>query len=208
MDTEDGLASRILLGTGVTANALLQLMDELIYPGVGVAVMEEEGTTPKLEQLLEQAQRECAVCGMEQVGTEHLLLAMLKMQDCAGARLLNSLQINPQKLFSEIISAMGKEGVAYKEEFSNRGRKKNTAGEMPFLKQYARDLTQMALDDRMDPVIGRENEIQRMIQILSRRTKNNPCLIGEPGVGKTAIVEGLAQRIAEAWCRIPSRIRE
>ena len=86
VDTEDGLASRILLGTGVTANALLQLMDELIYPGVGVAVMEEEGTTPKLEQLLEQAQRECAVCGMEQVGTEHLLLAMLKMQDCAGAK--------------------------------------------------------------------------------------------------------------------------
>lgn len=196
VDTEEGLASRILQGTGVTSDALLQLMDELIYPGVGVAVMEEEGTTPKLEQLMDQARRECAVCGMKQVGTEHLLLAMLKMQDCAGARLLNSLQVNPQKLLSEIISAMGKEGIVYKEEFSGRGRKKNSAGEIPFLRQYARDLTQMAADDKMDPVIGRENEIQRMIQILSRRTKNNPCLIGEPGVGKTAIVEGLAQRIA------------
>ncbi len=193
---EEGVAGRVLQSAGVQKETLIQMTEDLIYPGSDVTVMDKDGATPKYRQLLEQAGKEAAACGIGEIGTEHLLLALLKMQDCAGARLLNSLQINPQKLFMDIVAAMGKEGVVYKEEFSGRNRKKGVPGETPFLKQYTRDITQMALEGKLDPVIGRDDEIQRVIQILSRRNKNNPCLIGEPGVGKTAIVEGLAQRIS------------
>lgn len=131
---------------------------------------------------------------MDKIGTEHLLLALVRMQDTAGARILTSLSVETQKLFAELIAAMGKEGITYRENNANKRRKRG-GSETVTLEQYARDLTEMAAQNKLDPVIGREDEIQRVIQILSRRGKNNPCLIGEPGVGKTAIVEGLAQRI-------------
>ena len=131
---------------------------------------------------------------MDKIGTEHLLLALVRMQDTAGARILTSLSVETQKLFAELIAAMGKEGITYRENNANKRRKRG-GSETATLEQYARDLTEMAAQNKLDPVIGREDEIQRVIQILSRRGKNNPCLIGEPGVGKTAIVEGLAQRI-------------
>lgn len=191
---EESLASKVLRHMGVTSGALIKLIQDLISPGEDVAVMDWDGNTPKLERLLEMAEQEALSCGMKQIGTEHLLLAMIKLQDSAGARILASLSVDSQKLFSEIISAMGREGITYREENSNRKKRKG-GSETATLEQYARDLTQMAADGKLDPVIGREEEIQRVIQILSRRGKNNPCLIGEPGVGKTAIVEGLAERI-------------
>lgn len=115
---EEGVAGRVLQSAGVQKETLIQMTEDLIYPGSDVTVMDKDGATPKYRQLLEQAGKEAAACGIGEIGTEHLLLALLKMQDCAGARLLNSLQINPQKLFMDIVAAMGKEGVVYKEEFS------------------------------------------------------------------------------------------
>jgi len=193
MDDKDNLAAKILLSNGVTKASLLKLVEELINPAGGLAIKERDGFTPKFELLLENAEDEARKCGTKEIGTVHLLLAMIRMQDCAGARLLNSLDVNPQKLFNEIVSGMGTEGDAYREQMqqASKGRK----GESSALEQYSRDLTELAATGQLDPIIGREDEIKRVIQILSRRGKNNPCLIGEPGVGKTAIVEGLAQKI-------------
>lgn len=191
---EDSLAAKVLQGLGVSEKNLIDLIEELISPEGGIAVAEWDGNTPKLDQMLAQAEQEAIACGMDEIGTEHLLLAMVRMQDTAGARILASMSVDTQKLFAELISAMGREGITYRENNANKRRKRG-AGETSTLDQYARDLTDMARQGKLDPVIGREGEIQRVIQILSRRGKNNPCLIGEPGVGKTAIVEGLAQRI-------------
>ena len=191
---EDSLAAKVLQGLGVSEKNLIDLIEELISPEGGIAVAEWDGNTPKLDQMLAQAEQEAIACGMDEIGTEHLLLAMVRMQDTAGARILASMSVDTQKLFAELISAMGREGITYRENNATKRRKRG-AGETSTLDQYARDLTDMARQGKLDPVVGREGEIQRVIQILSRRGKNNPCLIGEPGVGKTAIVEGLAQRI-------------
>lgn len=190
----DSLSAKVLQRLGVTEKNLIDLIEELISPNGYVAVTEWDGNTPKLEQVLLQAEQEAISCGMDKIGTEHLLLALVRMQDTAGARILTSLSVETQKLFAELIAAMGKEGITYRENNANKRRKRG-GSETATLEQYARDLTEMAAQNKLDPVIGREDEIQRVIQILSRRGKNNPCLIGEPGVGKTAIVEGLAQRI-------------
>ena len=194
LDDQQSLAARVLQANKVDKAGLLKLVDELISPGGDVALLEREGDTPKLDQLKKIAEDEAKKCSSKSVGSEHLLLAMIRMQDCAGARLLNSLGVNPQKLFSEIVAGMGAEGAVYREEMSasRRSGRSDTAT----LSQYSRDLTKLAQEGKLDPVIGRNDEIQRVVQILSRRGKNNPCLIGEPGVGKTAIVEGLAQRIS------------
>ena len=191
---EDSLAAKVLQGLGVSEKNLIDLIEELISPEGGIAVAEWDGNTPKLDQMLAQAEQEAIACGMDEIGTEHLLLAMVRMQDTAGARILAFMSVDTQKLFAELISTMGREGITYRENNANKRRKRG-AGETSTLDQYARDLTDMARQGKLDPVVGREGEIQRVIQILSRRGKNNPCLIGEPGVGKTAIVEGLAQRI-------------
>lgn len=190
----DSLSAKVLQRLGVTEKNLIDLIEELISPNGYVTVSEWDGNTPKLEQVLLQAEQEAISCGMDKIGTEHLLLALVRMQDTAGARILTSLSVETQKLFAELIAAMGKEGITYRENNANKRRKRG-GSETATLEQYARDLTEMAAQNKLDPVIGREDEIQRVIQILSRRGKNNPCLIGEPGVGKTAIVEGLAQRI-------------
>ena len=118
-----------------------------------------------------------------------------------GARLLNTMQVNIPRLYADLMMTMGVEGASYKEELEGRRGKSQRSG-TPTLDAYSRDLTALARDGKLDPVIGREEEIQRVIQILSRRTKNNPCLIGEPGVGKTAIAEGLAEKLSPAMCRI------
>lgn len=127
------------------------------------------------------------------MGTEHLLLAILKDGNCVASRIISTLGASAQKIYSQLNSAMGKDQFV-----DNKGQKENMGrnSQTPTLDQYFRDLTALAREGKLDPVVGREKEIMRMIQILSRRTKNNPCLVGEPGVGKTAVVEGLANRIA------------
>jgi ATP-dependent Clp protease ATP-binding subunit ClpC len=190
-----GVAAEVLIANNVEAEKLRQMIEELISPGEGIMVAEKDGYSPRTEMILQHAADEAERFSSEEIGTEHILLAILKEGDCAASRLLNTLGCNPQKLFVDVITAMGEEPSAYREEMQ-RGRNGNGAA-TPILDQYSRDLTAMARDHQLDPVIGRKQEIERMIQILCRRGKNNPCLIGEPGVGKTAIVEGLAQSIVE-----------
>ena len=193
---EGGVAAKVLNENGVEYKKPIELIKELIAPGEGVAIKEADGYSPRAQKVLEAAEKEADRFKSEKVGTEHLLLAIIKETDCVASRLLNTLGVNVQKLFVDTLVAMGEDANLYKEEFQNGrpGRKKNNEG-TPVLDQYSRDLTQLAREGALDPVIGREQEANRIIQILSRRTKNNPCLIGEPGVGKTAIVEMIAANI-------------
>ena len=190
-----GVAAQILADNGVEEAQLLQLIKDLIAPSSSVAVEERDGYTPKTGMVLDMAAAEADRFRSESIGTEHLLLAIIKSMDCAASRLMNTMNVNMQKMYIDILVAMGEDTNAYKEDFQNGKPIRRKDGPTSMLDQYSRDLTRMAVEDELDPVIGREQEIERVIQILSRRGKNNPCLIGEPGVGKTAIVEGLAQRI-------------
>ena len=188
-----GVAAEVLTANNVELEALLKLIDELVAAGEEVTVADRDGYSPRTQMVLDRA-REMADCfDSERIGTEHLLLAIIKEGDCAASRLLNTMGANPQKLFVDILAAMGEDPAQYREEIQ-RGRNEE-ATLTPTLDQYSRDLTAMARAGRLDPVIGREKETERVIQILCRRGKNNPCLIGEPGVGKTAIVEGIAQSL-------------
>ena len=189
-----GVAAQILMDNGVEGDQLLQLIKDLIAPSSGVAVEERDGYTPKTSMILDMAAAEADRFRSEHIGTEHMLLAIIKSVDCAASRLMNTMNVNMQKMYIDILAAMGEDTNVYKEDFQN-GKPRRQSGATSVLDQYSRDLTRMAVDEELDPVIGREQEIERVIQILSRRGKNNPCLIGEPGVGKTAIVDGLAQRI-------------
>ena len=173
--------------------ALLKLIDELVAAGEEVTVADRDGYSPRTQMVLDRAREMADRFDSERIGTEHLLLAIIKDGDCAASRLLNTMGANPQKLFVDILAAMGEDPAQYREEIQ-RGRNEE-ATLTPTLDQYSRDLTAMARAGRLDPVIGREKETERVIQILCRRGKNNPCLIGEPGVGKTAIVEGIAQSL-------------
>ena len=190
-----GVASQVLADNGVEYNKVLELIEELIAPGNAVAVL-EDGLSPRAAHVLEVSQAEAARFHSEKIGTEHLLIAMIKETECVASRLLNTLSVNVQKMYVDTLIAMGEDVSQYKDEFQNGkpGKRKNAEG-TPSLDQFSRDLTELARDGKLDPVVGREAEIDRVIQILSRRSKNNPCLIGEPGVGKTAIVEGIAERI-------------
>lgn len=191
-----GAAAKVLNENGVELDKIVDLIKELIAPAGGTAVAESDGYSPRAAKVLENAEKEAVRFHADAVGTEHILIAMIKETDCVASRLLTTLSVNMQKVFVDTLIAMGEDANLYREEFQNGrpGKKKNSEG-TPTLDQYSRDLTKLAAEGALDPVVGREAEIQRVIQILSRRTKNNPCLIGEPGVGKTAIVEGIAERI-------------
>ena len=190
-----GVASQILADNGVEYDKVLELIEELIAPGNAVAVL-EDGLSPRAAHVLEVSRAEAARFHSEKIGTEHLLIAMIKETECVASRLLNTLSVNVQKMYVDTLIAMGEDVSQYKDEFQNGkpGKRRNAEGTLA-LDQFSRDLTELARDGKLDPVVGRETEIDRVIQILSRRSKNNPCLIGEPGVGKTAIVEGIAERI-------------
>ena len=190
-----GVASQVLADNGVEYDKVLELIEELIAPGNAVAVL-EDGLSPRAAHVREVSKAEAARFHSEKIGTEHLLIAMIKETECVASRLLNTLSVNVQKMYVDTLIAMGEDVSQYKDEFQNGkpGKRKNAEG-TPSLDQFSRDLTELARDGKLDPVVGRETEIDRVIQILSRRSKNNPCLIGEPGVGKTAIVEGIAERI-------------
>lgn len=188
-----GVAAEVLTANNVELEALLKLIDELVAAGEEVTVADRDGYSPRTQMVLDRAREMADRFDSERIGTEHLLLAIIKEGDCAASRLLNTMGANPQKLFVDILAAMGEDPAQYREEIQ-RGRNEE-ATLTPTLDQYSRDLTAMARAGRLDPVIGRKKETERVIQILCRRGKNNPCLIGEPGVGKTAIVEGIAQSL-------------
>lgn len=188
-------ASELLSERKAEEETILRLIRELISPSEVVLTKERPGFTPRAQRVLEEAGKEADRFREEKTGTEHILIAMLKDGECAGSRLLNTMDINVKGLYTALLDSMGRTGREYREELARTG--KNQGKGQQILEQYSRDLTKLARERRLEPCIGREDEIRRLIQTLSRRTKNNPCLIGEPGVGKTAIVEGLAQRIAE-----------
>ena len=202
----EGVASIVLGNFNVTSEKLIELIEQYIDPMRPVGLAEPEGFTPKAENIIRASAAEAAKFNSQLVGTEHMLMAILKETECAAPRLLNTLGINLQKMYVELLSAMGEDSSKAKDEFQN-GKPVKARGKSatPALDQFSRDLTKQARNGEIDPVIGRESEIQRVIQILSRRTKINPCLIGEPGVGKTAIVEALATKIANE--DVPDNIR-
>jgi len=193
--TSGGTAQKVLVENGVDEDKVLGLVGQLISTNSMVDVAEEGQLTPRAQSILSQSDKEAKYMKSELIGTEHILIALLKMQDCIAVRLLNTLGVNLQKLYSDLLSSMGVEPSDHKPDFMMFKNKGKGRSQTPVLDQFSRDLTAYARENKLDPVIGREKEIERVIQILSRRTKNNPCMVGEPGVGKTAIAEGLAIKI-------------
>ena len=189
-----GVASKVLENQDITAEKIAEEIDELI--GKGDAVEESEvGFTPRTKRVIENAFREARKLGSEYIGTEHLLIGIMREGDSVAVRIMIDLNVNPQKLYNEIVKVINEDDNASVNDNRSSSKNLGSYNQTTTLNQFGTDLTKQAIEGKLDPVIGRKDEIERVIQILSRRTKNNPCLIGEPGVGKTAVVEGLAEKI-------------
>lgn len=188
----NGVAAKVLFQNGVDEKQVMDIVKDLITFDGAVALKDKENYSPRAQKVLAEAHRLAERFHEKLIGTEHILMALIKEGENVAVRLLNTLGVSTQKVYIDVLISIGEDSSLYKEDLA-KNRPGNKGGSM--LSQFSRDLTAMAEEGSLDPVIGREDEIQRVIQILSRRTKNNPCLIGEPGVGKTAIVEGLALRI-------------
>lgn len=193
---KNGLASAVLVKNGVEEERLENLTSQLMMEHTNVALANKAEFSKRCQDILELADKEAVKFKAQQVGTEHLLIAIIKHPDSVAFRLLTAMNITISKLYSDILAAMGIEPSVAKNELNSlKSKEKKGKSATPTLDQYSRDFTKLAKEGRLDPVVGRTEEMQRVVQILSRRMKNNPCLVGEPGVGKTAIVEGLAQMI-------------
>ena len=190
-----GVAAKVLLENGVDEIQLNSMIKDLIAPEGNLTIEERDGYSPRAAKILEDSHKLAEKHHSSMTGTEHILLAIIREGENVGLRLLNTIGINIQKLYMDTLIAMGEDATQHKDDLTKNRNKKKKEGTTATLNQYSRDLTALAREGKLDPVIGRETEIMRVVQILSRRTKNNPCLIGEPGVGKTAIAEGLALRI-------------
>ena len=197
-----GVACRVLQDNGVSEPDVVELIRDFVAPDSAALLKERSGYSMRAEAVLEESRNLASKYHSSLIGTEHILMAMIKEGENVAARLLNTIGVSLQKLYTDILIAMGEDGNPVKEDL---GRKNNSKKDNSMLKKYSRDLTMLAKEGKLDPVIGRDTEIKRVIQILSRRTKNNPCLVGEPGVGKTAIVEGLAERIVSG--NVPDTVK-
>ena len=193
VEENTGIASKILENQGVTSDKVLAEIEELIGKSED-SIDEPEGFTPRTKRVIENAFLEAKKMGNEYIGTEHLLIGIMIEGDSVAVRILMDSGVNPQKLYNELLKVL-KEGESENDNVRNSSRETGSYNSTQTLNQYGTDLTKQAKSGKLDPVIGRKNEIDRVIEILSRRSKNNPCLIGEPGVGKTAVVEGLAEKI-------------
>ncbi len=187
-----GVASKVLQNQNLTAEKVREEIEEIVGVGEEIEDSNEITFTPRSKRVIENAFLEARKLGTEYIGTEHLLIGIMKEGDSIATRIMLEEDVNPQMLYNELVKVLNEEDERGEEKSnSNVGSYNST----PTLNQYGTDLTRLAKEGKLDPVIGRKEEIQRVIQILSRRTKNNPCLIGEPGVGKTAVAEGLAEKI-------------
>ena len=190
-----GVASQVLNMQKITAENVVEEIEVLIGKGDKSQNRGEIGFTPRSKRVIENAFLEARKLGSEFIGTEHLLIGIMREGDSVAVRIMMDLNANPQKLYNEIVKVINEDENAGANDKQPKGKARGSYNQTPTLNQYGTDLTKKATEGKLDPVIGRKDEIQRVIQILSRRTKNNPCLIGEPGVGKTAVAEGLAEKI-------------